>query len=61
MAETIIRNLKNAEELRAMLAAAPAPPIEQRRAAARALQEFRRRVGPIGIPVAELIREGRRR
>ncbi len=29
--------------------------------AARALDELRTRVGPIGIPVAELIEEGRRR
>ena len=49
------------EELRAKLAAAPQTPIEDRRAAAQALERFRRRVGPIGTPVAELICEGRRR
>ena len=30
-------------------------------AAAQALDRLRRRIGPIGVPVSELIREGRRR
>ncbi len=37
------------------------PAAESPEAAARALDELRTRVGPIGIPVAELIEEGRRR
>ncbi len=37
------------------------PSEESPEEAARALDELRTRVGPIGIPVAELIEEGRRR
>jgi len=36
---------------------APTSPM----AAARAFDRLRRRIGPIGIPVSELVREGRRR
>jgi len=34
---------------------------EKRRAAARSLDRLRASIGPIGIPVSELIEEGRRR
>jgi len=34
---------------------------ESRAAAARALEELRRQAGPIGVPVRDLIAEGRRR
>ncbi len=37
------------------------PKAEGPEEAARALDALRTRIGPIGIPVAELIREGRRR
>lgn len=37
------------------------PAIESPEEAARALDALRERIGPIGIPVAELVREGRRR
>ena len=37
------------------------PSEESPEEAARALDELRARVGPIGVPVAELIEEGRRR
>ena len=41
----------------------PAAPSSRgsRRAAARALNQLRKRIGPIGIPVTELIRAGRKR
>ena len=62
MTQPMITNWKDAEELRAKLRAKMMETcIEDRRAAAQALDRFRQRVGPIGMPVAELIREGRRR
>jgi hypothetical protein len=41
-------------------AAAPQHP-QSPQAAARALDDLRRRIGPVGVPVHELIAEGRRR
>ena len=38
-----------------------APTTDDRRAAARSLDELRQRIGPIGVPVSELIADGRRR
>ena len=35
--------------------------LERRRKAAEAIDRLRRKIGPIGIPVSALVREGRRR
>ena len=37
------------------------PSSASRQAAAQALDDLRRKIGPIGVPVSELIAEGRRR
>ncbi len=39
----------------------PSPEDEKRQAAARSLNRLRASIGPVGMPVSELIEEGRRR